>query len=466
MSVTHQFKLRQPKAEEPTSIEYQFYKDGKRFSYSLRLKVLPDLWSTEQQTVIKTKEKLKEYSKRFPQIKTQLQIIEGRMDKVKRLTNSWFANKELNNEAPDLKDLKKYLSEHILSTSTIPKTKNRKYYIKEIIKDYYKGATNGQILTKSKARYKLGTLKVYNSLKTMFELFEKDQKQNFVIEDINTELSNKWEKFLYTETKEKKKSSKSNLGKYNKHFKVCIKWKVQQIEDENYELERKDKELIFTDRQIKRILNGLEAFKYVTSKSTQVYLSQKELQNLYNLKNLAPHHEITRDVFLVGCYTALRYSDYSRVGPEHIKTFGNKKRIQIQQLKTNQKVTIPIRQELDVILEKYNYKVPKTYEQKVNKYIKEVCRIAEINSPIEVSTNSGGLTITKTLHKWQKVTTHTARRTGATLLYLDGHSAKDIMAITGHKTLSSFEKYLRISQDESIKRMEQSKFFSGLKVAN
>ena len=43
--------------------------------------------------------------------------------------------------------------------------------------------------------------------------------------------------------------------------------------------------------------------------------------------------------------------------------------------KTGNKVVIPIRAELQAILDKYDNRLPKAYEQKVNKYIKEIDKV-------------------------------------------------------------------------------------------
>ena len=49
--------------------------------------------------------------------------------------------------------------------------------------------------------------------------------------------------------------------------------------------------------------------------------------------------------------------------------------------------------EVFAILKKYNYRLPKTYEQKVNKYIKEIAEQAGIIEPIEVEEMQNGKTI-------------------------------------------------------------------------
>ena len=87
---------------------------------------------------------------------------------------------------------------------------------------------------------------------------------------------------------------------------------------------------------------------------------------------------------------------------------------------------------------------------------------------IEVKESKGGIEVIKTKPKYELLSTHVGRRTGATLMYLSGLPSKDIMVITRHKTLASFEVYLKLDQKGAVKRMEESPFFkyTKLKIVN
>jgi len=207
---------------------------------------------------------------------------------------------------------------------------------------------------------------------------------------------------------------------------------------------------------------SLKAFKTLKNITTEIYLKEEELKTLYelDLKN-KPHHEVARDVFLVGCYTALRYSDYSRIEPKHIK--GDY--LHIMTRKTRKRVIIPIRPELKIILKKYNNKLPKTYEQKINKYIKIVGEIASITELVQIEKVKGGMTIIKEVPKNELIKTHTARRTGATQMYKAGIPTIDIMKITGHSLEKNLLNYIRLTEEETAKRLSMNSFFSGEKIA-
>ncbi len=68
-----------------------------------------------------------------------------------------------------------------------------------------------------------------------------------------------------------------------------------------------------------------------------------------------------------------------------------------------------------------------------------------INTEIEVKTNEGSKIKLNFVPKYELIMTHTARRTGATLLYKNGVNTLDIMKITGHKTEKTLLNYIKKS---------------------
>lgn len=68
--------------------------------------------------------------------------------------------------------------------------------------------------------------------------------------------------------------------------------------------------------------------------------------------------------------------------------------------------------------------------------------------------------MTEIIPKYTLVTTHTARRTGATLMYLDGIDLLTIMKFTGHQTEAEFLKYIRVTAEENAIRLTKMKYFN------
>jgi integrase len=100
------------------------------------------------------------------------------------------------------------------------------------------------------------------------------------------------------------------------------------------------------------------------------------------------------------------------------------------------------------ILKKYkdNYNsLPKALSnQNFNQYIKEVCQKAGL-------TEKGRLLTFPKKELYECITSHTARRSFATNLYLDGYPTIEIMKITGHKTEKAFMKYIKVSKQDAAK---------------
>lgn len=198
----------------------------------------------------------------------------------------------------------------------------------------------------------------------------------------------------------------------------------------------------------RRKLHHNEDFKEFSIKSekvTHLALSVEELEHLYNLdfsKN--ERLERVRDLFLIGCYTGLRYSDFSRIQPQHIIEVEGAKMLEITTQKTGERVTIPFNPELGYLLNKYNFNPPKISSQKMNDYLKELCAFAGMTEKILVVTNKAGKREENQVEKYKLITTHVARRSFATNLYLLGVPAINIMKITGHTTERQFMAYIRI----------------------
>lgn len=209
-----------------------------------------------------------------------------------------------------------------------------------------------------------------------------------------------------------------------------------------------------------------QGFRHVTEDTESVALDETELERIRRC-NLSrhPHLAEIRDLFLLECWTGLRFSDIIRLRPEHIQ--GDL--IVIQQQKTNNYVTIPIHPVFREIWNRYGG-IPLTISnQKFNDHIKDVCKAARLRESVLKSITKGGKKITTKYEKWQLVSSHTGRRSFATNLYKSGFPSISIMHITGHKTEAAFLKYIKVTPEEHarllMKHWEKSKKANSKKKA-
>ena len=154
-----------------------------------------------------------------------------------------------------------------------------------------------------------------------------------------------------------------------------------------------------------------------------------------DLSELPKIYEAERDIFAVGIWTAQRVGDYStldRVKNVKIDAEDGLPYIELEQQKTGKKVLIPCRKELRDILDKYPEKFPKVWPQHINDHIKIIAKMAGLDERITEKHIKGGKEVVEEFAKWQRICTHTARRTGCTLMAESGMDKDDIMFISGH----------------------------------
>ena len=453
MNINPSFKLREPNATESTSILMKLYFKKKRLTYSLgkQSRIIPELWDHEaERTVIsplikdrskKTvyKRIIDRYQRINPNIKTELENIDTIIDTLITDVRSYFGNTAKERKQPSVDELKQFLEDiHKPEQKNQEKASKKPLQLNEYIDLFIREIKSGKRLHKDAKRYSPGTIKNYDGFKTQFDAFQKKIKKKLRFEDITIDFYHRYVQFFND-----KNYSPNTIGRHIKNLKVIMRAALDGGLHSNTEFERKK-------------------FRTIQVEVPSVYLTEDELNKIYH-HDLSQSEELEkiRDVFLIGCYTALRYSDYSRISKEHIKQRAEVLFIEITTQKTKEKVIIPVRPELHAILKKYNYTLPKTYEQKVNKYIKEIAAELNINEPIEISQVRGGLTKVKTIPKHNLIKTHTARRTGATLMYLAGMNPIDIMKITGHKTEANLLRYIKVTKEETAVRMMDNAFFRG-----
>lgn len=186
-------------------------------------------------------------------------------------------------------------------------------------------------------------------------------------------------------------------------------------------------------------------FKAITEESENVYLTTKELEKLYACELASERLCRVRDLFLVGAFTGLRFSDFTSITADNIR-FNT---LRIEQHKTGKPVSIPLHPIVLAIWKKYDGELPKNISnQKFNDYLKEVCQLAGLDGGEQKSITKGGMRIKTRCKKYELISSHTARRSFATNLYLSGFPALSIMQITGHRTETAFMKYIKVTADQ------------------
>ncbi len=198
----------------------------------------------------------------------------------------------------------------------------------------------------------------------------------------------------------------------------------------------------------------LTHFKVVEEETDAIYLSESELAKIYNLK-LSDDEELEeiRDIFIVGCYTGLRYSDLSTLSPEHIDVANET--ISLKQRKVHKAVIIPMIDYVPEILKKYNYDLPKIPSYKFNERLKELGKKAKLKQKVEIVRKKGNFRVKVVHEKWEMMSSHTCRRSFCTNMYLSGFPAEELMRISGHKSPAAFMRYIKVDNMQAANRLKE-----------
>ena len=221
-----------------------------------------------------------------------------------------------------------------------------------------------------------------------------------------------------------------------------------------------------TVSQLKTVMNEGRKLKYHTNLDFQdfktkreepdtVYLTKDEVEKLWLYE---PKYELerkARDLFLLGVYSCARFSDYSRLSMDMIHDGV----IRFTQVKTSASVMVPASPRLLFILERNGGRAPSLAQQHLNEWIKRVCKAVGIDEKVEVTSSNGIRHKTEIKPKYALVSSHTARRTGVTLLYMTGIPLQQVMLISGHKDEDSIRHYLRLTKEENVVLLKDNPFF-------
>jgi len=429
------FKLRMHKPDAPAPINLLVYFNKTQFKYATGEKISPEYWNRKTQrpflkntdeglTVKMTKETIRDNEK-----------INFRLNEYQSAVKTYFEYFTFQREQVTPERLKEKFDADFRPEQR-PK-EPKKVDLNNYIDNFIKEIETGKRLTQEGERFKPNTFKNYYSFKAKFDEYQKDKHRKLNFKDITIDFYKD-----FTEYFTQKDYKLNTIGRHIKTLKTLMRCAMDEGHHQNDEINRKQ-------------------FKTLRAETDSVYLTEKEIHDLQNVDlSEDPHWEKIRDVFLVGIYTAQRFSDYSQITKDNIRTIGKGVTvIELHQKKTGEKVTIPAKPELIEILKKYNYELPKTYEQKVNQNIKKICKKAKIKTPVQIETIKGGLKVKTTTPKHKLITTHTARRTGATLMYMAGIDTISIMKITGHKTEKQFLQYIKFTKEENAQKLAMHPYF-------
>lgn len=287
-----------------------------------------------------------------------------------------------------------------------------------------------------------GTVKSYKGFQAQFKEYQESRLRVIDFSDLTLDFYNDFRLFLTD-----KEYSPNTIARM---IKIC-------------------KTICYAAEQLKLMDAGnvRSGFDVIYKDVDNVYLTEERIQELYehDLSN-RPAWEKVKDVFVVGCLTGQRVSDYKRINAKMIVTLTDGNRyIKLKQEKTGNIVYIPLDYRVEAILSKYDGTLPKVYDQKINDHIKEIGEALGWTEIVELDEQRGAMEYIAKKRFCDLLKTHTCRRSLATNMQKAGASLSSIMAITGHSSEQQLKTYLKLDESEKSMLAAKESYFTKLKIA-
>lgn len=385
--------------EETYIILYYQYRKGVRLKYSTGWKIRPNDWDRRKQRA--------KHSKRFE----DSTYLNAHLDKLEQACYAIYIEHGKGKITPEAfrQELKIRIgeAERPEDADVQPPT------FLEFVEQYYQER-------KSQPNANANTLKVIHKVKVHLQAYAAERRRKLEFGDLNEKFFRDLTGWLHAAPRSLSTNYVHKVFQYIKHF-------SRIAEQRDYHNSR-----------------AYQGFKLPKTPVSKIALSFGELERLAALNLVAtPHLERSRDLFLIGAYSGLRFSDFTRLRPEHIQEHQGAKVIGIKAEKTDQMIYLPLLPILDSVLKKYGYTSPKISNQKMNGHLKEIGQMAGLTGEIIINENVGGISREKKVPKWEMLTTHVARRSFATNFYQAyPHLIDQIRRITGHTTEQQFRAYI------------------------
>lgn len=254
--------------------------------------------------------------------------------------------------------------------------------------------------------------------------FVKAGNRRLKVSDWDVSLSNKFEQFL-----DGQGIAKGTIGRYIKYPKTIINHaKTLNIE----------------------VSKNIDQIKGYTTETPTIFITEKELQTIQNIKFLEPNLETAKDWLVIGFYTGQRASDLLQMTPKMFTVIDGNTFINLHQQKTKNGVSIPLHDEVKKIIEKRNGQFPPVFSANIesaktifNNHLRTIAKRANIDR-LEWGKKWNGETNRFDYGNYplyEIISSHVCRRSFATHNYIKVPTPI-IMAVTGHKTEKEFLNYI------------------------
>lgn len=169
--------------------------------------------------------------------------------------------------------------------------------------------------------------------------------------------------------------------------------------------------------------------------STAVFLNKDELKRLEEYQPKNDYEKLVRNLFVASSYTGARYIDIMRMNKSNIR--GNELVFVAQ--KTHKEARLPLKP----IVAKYIEEMPSLSITKAGyiNIIQRICKNIGLTEPVKILKAGKEVEIPK----YEAISSHTARRSHATNLYLRGVDVYTISKMLQHSNVAYTAKYICVN---------------------
>lgn len=304
-----------------------------------------------------------------------------------------------------------------------------------------------QYIAENSATRAPGSLQVYKSLRSHLANYEKAKSKRVRFADMDYSFFQSFQNFLITH---------ETPRRYSEHKKGYVGGNTLNNTTIAKQLSTLKTFLGYARRQEVKIPDGYKDFIIKRESLEVIALNEAEFNRIRELDlSHRPALDRARDVFVFSCMVGWRYSDLAQLRREHIR--GDKVHLYVK--KTKQQLVTPLNAIAYDILQKYSdapYPLPIISNQKYNEHIQEVCKLAEINEPVEIVRFRGAERISTVHPKYELISAHTGRKSFASMLLAKGIEAQVIMELGGWTSFKSFQRYIKVDEDAKRNAVENA----------
>lgn len=174
--------------------------------------------------------------------------------------------------------------------------------------------------------------------------------------------------------------------------------------------------------------------------SQHIYLTEDEIRRIIEYRPDSLTEAIVQQQFILGCLTGARHSDFCRFTEANVNDMGN---LVYVSKKTHVKAELPLSPVAREILFGTGHPFAGAYRQEVsdptfNETIRRICNLCDIDQKIQLYRRGEFWTG----RKYEAVSSHTARRSFATCLYLRCRDLMLVSKLCGHSSPEMTARYV------------------------